>query len=395
MFIMNEWLFKLFVKNREHTEDQAVRGRYGTVGSLTGIVVNLLLSAMKFLVGSITGSVAVTADAANNLSDAGGSIVSLVSVRIAQKPVDKEHPFGHGRMEYIGALGVGVLILLMGIELLRDAVSSILHPEPLAFGWVPFGVLIASILLKGWLFQFYNDAGGRIDSATLKAAAKDSLSDMVATSAVALSMLAGHFLHWQVDGWMGLVVAALVLKAGFDVCKDTIDQLMGGKPDRELGRKIYDMMLSYDNILGVHDLMVHDYGPGRCIASLHAEVPADGNLVELHEIIDRAEQEIAEKLNIIVCIHMDPIVTGDPETDRAYQHLSRFLKEECNGLLLHDLRRVPGKEQINLVFDVALPVGYGDTTLLQAKIVAAARELDPRYCCVIHFDLDYYHDAQT
>ena len=380
---MNKWLLRRLI----HEGDD--RTRIGTVGSATGVVVNVLLAVMKFVVGTLTGSVAVTADAVNNLSDAGGSVVSLVTMRMAQKPVDKDHPFGHGRLEYIGALGVGLLILLMGVELLRDAIGSIMNPTLLKFGWVPFIILLVSVLMKGWLYRFYMTVGKMIDSQSLLAAGKDSLSDMLATSAVLISMLAGHIMGWSVDGWMGLIVALLIFKAGFDVCRETIDHLLGGMPDKELGRKIYDMVLAYDHILGVHDLMVHDYGPGRCIASLHAEVPMDGSLIELHEIIDRAEQEIAEKLNIIVCIHMDPITTDDPETERVREHLSAMLAEE--GLMLHDLRRVPGVEQINLVFDVALPLEYGDTAALRQRICDAAKKLDPRHNCVIHFDIDYYH----
>ena len=382
---MNERLLKRLTSGSDD------RGTIGQAGSWVGIVVNALLAVMKFIVGSVTGSVAVAADAVNNLSDAGGSVVSLVTMRMAQKPVDKEHPFGHGRMEYIGALGVGLLILLMGVELLRDSVNSIMYPALLSFGWVPFGILMVSILMKLWLYRFYKYVGEKIDSSALLAASKDSLSDMIATLAVALSMLLGYFLGWKVDGWMGLAVAGLILKAGFDVCRSTVDQLLGGEPDKALGRKICDMVLAYDNVLGVHDLMVHDYGPGRCMASLHAEVPADGDLIELHEIIDRAEQEIAEKLNIIVCIHMDPIVSGDPETERIRTHLAAMLEKE--GLMLHDLRRVPGKEQINLVFDVALPVDYKDPEALRVRIAQAAKEIDPRHFCVIHFDLDFYHEA--
>lgn len=383
---MNTWLLNRLIG------DSKDRGKIGQAGSVVGIVVNALLATMKFLVGAMTGSVAVAADAVNNLSDAGGSVVSLVTMRMAQKPVDKEHPFGHGRMEYIGALGVGALILLMGFELFRDSINSIMNPELLDFGWVPLVIMLVSIFMKLWLYRFYRQVGTDIDSSALLAAGKDSLSDVAATSAVVISMLAGYFLRWSTDGWMGLVVALLIFKAGFDVCKDTIDQLLGGEPDKELGRKICDMVLAYDSILGVHDLMVHDYGPGRCMASLHAEVPADGSLIELHEVIDRAEQEIAEKLNIIVCIHMDPIITGDEETDKAHEALSAFLARE--GLMLHDLRRVPGKEQINLVFDVAIPVNYENVEGLRQRICAEAKALDPRYACVIHFDMDYYHDTK-
>ena len=388
---MIKWIIRLFIREPENTSDQRVRGQYGTLGSVVGISVNVFLSVVKFLVGTFTGSVAVTADAANNLSDAGGSIISLISIRLAQKPVDREHPFGHGRMEYLGALGVGVLILLMGVELLLSGVDSILHPVRPAFGWVPLLLLIFSILMKVWLYFFYTHVGKKIDASALLAAAKDSLSDVLATSAVALSMVIGVFTAFPVDGVMGVIVAALVLKAGFDVCKDTIDSLMGGKPDKELGRRIIDMLMKYDKILGTHDLILHDYGPGRCVASVHAEVPADGDILELHEMIDQAEREISTELNIPICIHMDPIVSGDPETDRVAAQLNDYLKGRDEGLMLHDLRRVPGAKQINLVFDVVVPAGYKDVKTLEQDICAEAKRIDPCYNCVIHFDVDYYH----
>ena len=388
---MIKWIIRLFIREPENTSDQRVRGQYGTLGSVVGISVNVFLSVVKFLVGTFTGSVAVTADAANNLSDAGGSIISLISIRLAQKPVDREHPFGHGRMEYLGALGVGVLILLMGVELLLSGVDSILHPVRPAFGWVPLLLMIFSILMKVWLYFFYTHVGKKIDASALLAAAKDSLSDVLATSAVALSMVIGVFTAFPVDGVMGVIVAALVLKAGFDVCKDTIDSLMGGKPDKELGRRIIDMLMKYDKILGTHDLILHDYSPGRCVASVHAEVPADGDILELHEMIDQAEREISTELNIPICIHMDPIVSGDPETDRVAAQLNDYLKGRDEGLMLHDLRRVPGAKQINLVFDVVVPAGYKDVKTLEQDICAEAKRIDPCYNCVIHFDVDYYH----
>ncbi|MGN1021154.1 MAG: cation diffusion facilitator family transporter [Aristaeellaceae bacterium] len=388
---MIKWIIRRFIREPENTSDQRVRGQYGTLGSVVGITVNVMLSVVKFLVGTFTGSVAVTADAANNLSDAGGSIISLVTIRLAQKPVDREHPFGHGRMEYLGALGVGVLILIMGVELLLSGADSILHPVRPVFGWVPLLLMLFSILMKVWLYFFYTHVGKKIDASTLLAAAKDSLSDVLATSAVALSMVIGVFTAFPVDGVMGVIVAALVLKAGFGVCKDTIDSLMGGKPDKELGRRIIDMLMKYDKILGTHDLILHDYGPGRCVASVHAEVPADGNLLELHEMIDQAEREISRELNIPICIHMDPIVSGDPETDRVAALLSEYLKGRDEGLMLHDLRRVPGARQINLVFDVVVPPGYKDVKALERDICEEARRIDPCHNCVIHFDVDYYH----
>ena len=380
------------LRKGESPNDQPVRKRLGTLGSGVGVGVNALLAAGKLIIGSLTGSVAVTADAINNLSDAAGSVVSLVSMRLAQKPVDKEHPFGHGRMEYLGALAVGVMILVMGVETFSSGVESILSPEPVAFGWVPFWLLVVSILMKGGLFLFYRSVGTLIDFPSLIAAAKDSLSDMLATSAVVLSMIAAHGFNIPIDGWMGVAVSLLVLKAGFDVVKETVDSLMGGRKNPEVGREIISRMMSYEHILGTHDLLIHDYGPGRCIASIHAEVPADGNILVLHEIIDRAEHEIGEALNIPLCIHMDPIVTGDETTDAANAYLSEALKKKWGeGFMLHDLRMVPGEERTNLVFDVVIPAGFQDTKALTEQLCRAAKEIDPRYECVIHYDIDYYH----
>lgn len=388
---MMQWLLSRLVPGADDVADPQVRSRYGTVGSAVGIAVNVLLAAAKFLAGVLTGSVAITADAANNLSDAGGSVISLITIRLAQKPVDKEHPFGHGRMEYLGALGVGMLILVMGFELLTSGIGSIIHPAKPVFGALPFALLILSILLKGWLYRFYHYIGKKIDASSLLAAAKDSLSDMLATSAVALSMLLALVTDLPVDGVMGVIVAALVLRAGFEVCRDTVDSLMGGKPDAEKGRQIIDLLMKYDCILGTHDLILHDYGPGRCVASVHAEVPADGDLLTLHEMIDQAEREITRELNIPICIHMDPVVSGDAETDRVAALLSDYLRSRHEALMLHDFRRVPGANQTNLIFDVVVPPGYGDTAALAKDISEEARRIDPAHNCVIHFDVDYYH----
>lgn len=379
------------LKQGENPKDQAVRKRLGTIGSSVGVGVNALLAALKLLLGTLTGSVAVTADAINNLSDAAGSVVALVSVRMAQKPHDEEHPFGHGRVEYLGALAVGVMILVMGVETLFSGIRSMVNPVPISFGWLPFWLLVASIVTKGGLFLFYRSIGRLIDNASLMAASKDSLSDMLATAAVVVSMILAHAFGWPVDGIMGALVSLLVLKAGYDVVREMLDTLLGGKLNPELGREIITKLLSYEDILGAHDLLIHDYGPGRCIASVHAEVPADGNILTLHETIDRAEHEIGEALSIQLCIHMDPIVTGDAETDRAHECLSAALKELGDAFMLHDLRRVPGENRVNLVFDVVIPAGYTDTKLLTERLSAAARELDPRHVCVIHYDIDYYH----
>ena len=379
------------LRKGESPADQNVRKRLGTVGSAVGVGVNALLAAGKLLIGSLTGSVAVTADAINNLSDAAGSVVSLVSMRLAQKPVDKEHPFGHGRMEYLGALAVGVMILVMGVETLGSGVRSIISPSEVAFGWTPFWLLVASIAMKGFLFLFYRAVGKLIDFPSLLAAAKDSLSDMLATAAVVVSMIASHGFGVPIDGYMGVAVSLLVLKAGYEVVKDTVDSLMGGRKNPELGREIISRLMKYEHILGTHDLLIHDYGPGRCVASIHAEVPADGDILVLHEIIDRAEHDIGEELGIPICIHMDPIVTGDEKTDAANAYLSEYLKGLDGGFMLHDLRMVPGENRTNLVFDVVIPAGFTETAKLTADICTAAKKIDPRYECVIHYDIDFYH----
>lgn len=383
-------LMNRLLKPGESPDQHAVRRRLGTLGSSVGIAVNVLLAALKLLVGTLSGSLAVTADAANNLSDAAGSIVSLVTIRMAQKPVDREHPFGHGRLEYLGALGVGVLILLMGLELLMSGVRGILYPAALSFSWTMFAILIVSILLKLLLYRFYDALGRFINASALRAAAKDSLSDVLATSAVAVSMLIVHFAGWPVDGWMGTLVALLVLKAGWEVCRDTLDRLLGGKPNHELGRQLLALLSSRKGILGAHDLILHDYGPGRCFASVHAEVPADANLIELHEVIDQAERDIAETLGIPVCIHMDPVITGDEQADEVAAHLTACLAR-CGDFHLHDLRRVPYADHTDLIFDVSIPADFRDTDGLQKRLEDSARELDPLCRCRIHFDIDYYH----
>ena len=389
---MMEKMARKLLRPGESPKDQAVRKRLGMLGSGVGVGVNALLVAVKLFVGSVTGSVAVVADAINNLSDAAGGVVSLVSMRMAQKPVDREHPFGHGRAEYLGALAVGVLILVMGVEMLLTGLRSIVDPAPLSLNVLTFVLLVLSVLVKGGLYLFYNGVGRLIDFSSLIAAAKDSLSDMLATAAVAVSTVAGMIWDVPIDGVMGALVALLVLKAGFEVVREMLDNLLGGRPDPEVGREIIRRLLTYEDILGTHDLLIHDYGPGRCFASVHAEVPAQGDILRLHETIDRAEHEIGEALGVPLCIHMDPIVSGDEKTDAAIAHLSAALRGMDKELMLHDLRMVPGENRTNLVFDVVIPAGYKETKKVTEMLNAAARELDERYVCVIHFDIDYYHE---
>jgi len=386
---LTNWLIRCFIKRPQDIGDPKTRAAYGTLGTCTGVAVNVLLSALKFLLGALSGSLAVMADAVNNLSDAAGSLMALISVRLAGKPDDKEHPFGHGRMEYLGALAVGVLILAAGVQLLREAISGIREPATLSISPLVLGLLALSILVKVWLYFYYRNIARRIDSEALFAASGDSISDVVATSTVLVSMVLQAAFGWRIDGWMGIVVAAFVLKTGFSVCKSTTDRLLGEKPDPNLTKDIRDRMLRFDGIRGVHDLVVHDYGPGRRIASVHAEVSANGDIVAVHEIIDKAERELEQELGITVCIHMDPTVTDDPEVNNVHRRMAEFLAGIDNRLTLHDFRMVPGKDQINLVFDCLLPDGFTERDGLRKALSAFAKQLDPRYEIVVQFDTDY------
>lgn len=386
---MTAWLIRHFIKNPQSVENPSVRASYGTLASVTGVAVNLLLAGGKFLMGLLSGSLAIMADAANNLSDAAGSIVTLITTRLALKPVDHEHPFGHGRMEYIGSLAVGALIVIMGVSLLRDGVTAIFHPEPLAISWLVIVILSLSILMKLWLFLFYRKLGRAVSNGTLLAASKDSLGDVLSTGAVLLSVLVHLAFNITIDGYVGVIVALIVLKAGIDVCRDTVDSLLGCKPDPEKIQQIRELLLQRDGILGLHDLVLHDYGPGRCIASVHAEVSADSDIVAIHEVIDNAEREIGEKLHMAICIHMDPIVTGDEATNRVHRQMAEFLQNTDPALSLHDFRMVPGQDHINLIFDCVLPAGYPNRDELLNALRAYALSLDPRYRLVVQFDTDY------
>lgn len=386
---MTAWLIRTFIQNPECVSDPSVRTAYGTLASVTGVLANLLLAGGKFLVGLLSGSLAIMADAANNLSDAAGSIVTLISVRLAQKPVDVDHPFGHGRMEYLGSLAVGVLIVLMGVTLLRDSASSVLHPKTPSVSWVAVIVLGLSILIKLWMFLFYRKLGTKTANGTLMAASKDSLGDVLSTGAVLVSVACNLAFGWSIDGWIGLLVSFIVLKAGYEVCKDTVDSLLGGRPDPEKIRQLRTLLLSRKGIEGIHDLVLHDYGPGRCFASVHAEVDARGNILEIHELMDDAEREIGSKMNMPICIHMDPIVTDDEETNRMRETMRKFLHETDSSLSMHDFRIVPGENHTNLIFDCVLPAGYRERDKLLHTLSAYAQSVDPRYRLVVTFDTDY------
>ena len=352
---LTQLLLRLFVKDYRNTEDPAVRTRYGKLAGIVGIVCNVLLSAGKLLAGTLSGAVSITADGLNNLSDAASSLVTLLGFRLAERPADEEHPFGHARMEYLSGLFVSVLILLVGAELARSSFEKILHPEPVAFSALSFAVLGASILVKLWMALFCGGLSRRIGSAAMAATAADSLSDVVATSAVLLGTLAGHFFSLRIDGWVGILVAAFILRAGWEAAKDTLDPLLGQSPDPDLVESIQKAVLAHPQVTGVHDLIIHDYGPGRRMMSLHAEVPMDADVLEVHDVIDNIERELKETFHIEAVIHMDPIATKDPQTNALREKMAALVREIDPAMTIHDFRMTVGPDHQNLIFDVVVP----------------------------------------
>ncbi len=380
-------LARFFIKNQNDAKDPAARQAYGILCGAVGIFLNLCLFAGKFLAGTLSNSIAITADAFNNLSDAGSSIITLIGFKMAGQKPDPSHPFGHGRIEYISGLLVSVIILLMGAELLKSSVSKILRPEEMVFSPVVLGILLCSILVKCYMFLYNRKLGKRLDSAAMLATATDSLSDMLATSVVLAATLIGHFTSLTIDGWCGVLVGLFICYAGFGAAKDTISPLLGQAPDKEFVRQINDIVMSYSDVLGIHDLIVHNYGPGRVLISLHAEVPADGELLALHDTIDTIEHELRNTLHCHAVIHMDPVCTGDEQTMRLKALVTGYLKEISGAVSMHDFRIVAGPTHTNLIFDVAVPYDFPlPDNELSEKIKARIRQDNPSYFAVIDID---------
>ncbi len=346
---------KLLIKNRENTSDPAVRQKYGVLCGIMGIVLNLLLFAGKVFAGILTGSIAITADAFNNLSDAGSSLITLVGFRLAGQKPDPQHPFGHGRFEYISGLIVSMLILLMGFELGKSSVEKILHPEAVEFSWVTVIILAAAIGVKIYMGLYNRSVGKKINSAAMMATMTDSLGDAVATAAVLAATLVAHFSGWNIDGYCGVLVAGMILIAGFRSAQETISPLLGQPPEPEFVEEIEKTVLAHGNVAGIHDLIVNDYGPGRKIISLHAEIPSNADLWESHDMIDNIEHELMEKMGCIAVIHMDPIITDDETAVALRKALAEEIKEVDEGITIHDLRIVPGPTHTNVIFDAVLP----------------------------------------
>lgn len=382
-------LSKFFIKDRDNFTDVHVRQSYGMLCGTLGIVLNILLFCGKYAAGLFSHSIAITADAFNNLSDAGSSIITLIGFKMAGQKPDPDHPFGHGRIEYISGLLVSVAIIIMGFELLKNSAEKILHPSELLFSPIIIAILIISILVKCYMAFYNKSIGNKIDSSSMKAVSTDSFSDMIATSVVLISTIISHFTGLKVDGWCGILVGLFICYAGYNAAKDTISPLLGQAPDPEFVEKINKIVLSYDKVTGIHDLIVHNYGPGRILISLHAEVPADGDLVELHDMIDLIEHELKSTLLCHAVIHMDPVFPWDEETAKLKQQVLDYLHTLDERFSVHDFRLVKGSTHTNVIFDISAPFDYNvsDETLA-GDIKKRLSEENPKYIGVI--DVDRY-----
>ena len=387
---MIKLLVKIFIKDSQNTADSKVRVAYGYLCGAVGIALNILLFAGKIIAGTISGSVAVTADAFNNLSDAGSSIISLIGFRLASQKPDPHHPFGHGRFEYIASLIISIIIVLMGFELGKSSFEKIVAPQAVEYSAVTFAVLGVSVLVKLYMFFYNNSVGKKIDSATMRATAMDSISDAVSTGAVLISAVIAMFTNLALDGWMGLVVAAFIMVTGFKSAKETIDSLLGTPPSPEFVKQIEDMALQYDDIIGVHDMIVHNYGPGRTFVSLHAEVPSDGDIVAIHDTVDNAEREIAKELGCLVTIHMDPVDVHDEHTAQLREKVSEIIKQINPDITFHDFRVVSGPTHTNLIFDIVSPMDCGLSDQELADTIAdKIHQCNESYFAVINVDKDF------
>lgn len=382
---MTKLLVKLFVKDYKNTEKQEVRTSYGTLASVVGIISNVILFIVKIIIGIIIRSISVTGDAFNNLSDAASSVVGFFGVKIAGRPADKEHPFGHGRAEYIASFIVAFLIIQVGFTVIKNSISKILNPEAVLFNWTAIILLSVSVLIKLWLAYFNLKLNKHIDSMVMKATATDSFADVLVTSATILSIIIEKLTTYSVDGWMGIIVGVFVTISGISVAKETLLPLMGEAVKKDVYKKITEKVESYDGIIGSHDLIVHNYGPNNIMATIHAEIPNDADLKKAHEIIDLIERDILEDFGILLVIHMDPIEVNDIKTLEKRDMVSNIVANLETKASIHDFRVVNGEKQINLIFDLVVPHSYGvkDQQELLAKLIQKTRKVDYRYECIV------------
>ena len=387
---MVTFLSRWLIQDYDRPEDPEVRRKYGVLCGSVGIGLNLLLFLAKFFAGTISGSIAITADAFNNLSDAGSSLVTIVGFKLAGQKPDPSHPFGHGRMEYLSGLAVSVLILLMGFELLQSSVDKIRHPAAIEFSWLSVVILLLGIAGKLYMSYYNRSVGNKINSAAMKATAADSLSDSISTAAVLAATLIAHFFSVNIDGWVGVAVACFILYAGYNAAKDTIDPLLGQAPDPELVTDVEKTVLSFPPIQSIHDMIVHDYGPGRLMISLHAEVPADGDLLEMHDTIDLVEQTLREKFHCDAVIHMDPIVTNDEQVLKMRSKMHQLVQVIDKRITVHDFRMVTGPTHTNLIFDVACPFDLKQSDEeVKRQVEEIVDLLDGNYNAVVTVDRIY------
>ena len=387
---MTKFLIKLFIKDKDKVDDNEVRGKYAMLSSITGIVVNILLSVFKLIIGIIANSMSIISDALNNVSDAGSSIITMVGFKMSQKKVDSDHPWGHGRMEYITALFVDILIILVGFELLQSSVDKIIHPELPNISNVTIILLVVAIFAKLWLFLFYRKIAKKINSAAIKGTAYDSISDSISTLAVLISAIVARFAGISIDGYVSLLVSIFILITGIKAVKEIVDLLLGQKPDPEYVKAIEEFAKKYDTIEGIHDIMVHDYGPGRKIVSIHAEIPANTDICRAHDIIDQMEQDIFEEFGCITTIHMDPIVVDDEEINSMKKKAEEIVKNMNEKYSIHDFRMTDGGERINLIFDLVVPTDEkADKEELIKTIQQELKKENEKYFAVIKVEHSY------
>lgn len=384
---MTNILIRLFIRDKDNTKDSKVRGKYGMLSSITGIIVNILLSIFKLTIGIISNSMSIISDALNNVTDAGSSVVTMIGFKMSQKEVDSDHPWGHGRMEYITAFIVDILIILVGVELFQNSIDKIIHPEVPDVSTVTIILLVVAILVKLWLFLFYKKIAKMIDSSAIRATAYDSISDSVSTLVVLASAIVAKFSGVSIDGYASIFVSIFILFTGFKALKETVDILLGGKPDEEFIKEIIEFTQKYTMISGIHDIMVHDYGPGRQIVSFHAEVPADCDICKAHDVIDELEQELYKEFKCITTIHMDPIVVNDDKISEMKQLIENMIKNIDEEYSIHDFRMTDGGSRINLIFDLVVPRDKKiDKENLDKEVKNRIKEIDKKYFAVIKIE---------
>lgn len=392
---MIEFLIRRFVPDWQQVQRTDVRERYGTLAAAVGILSNIFLCIIKGLIGLFSGSIAVTADAVNNLSDAGSSVITLLAFKIAGKPADEEHPYGHARMEYISGMAVSFIIILLGLELMGSSFEKILHPEEVGVSALTYLVLIVSIAVKLWQGMFNRSLGKRISSEALQATAADSLNDVFSTGAVLLSTLVYQFTAIPIDGWVGMLVAIFITVSGVKLIMETGSPLLGQAPDPQMVRELEEKITAYDGVIGIHDLQVHNYGPGRVFATVHAEVPANRDILVSHDIIDNIEREVGHEMNLNLVIHMDPVVTDDERLNQLHAQVQQIVAGIDSNLSMHDFRAVFGPTHTNLVFDVVVPPGFSlSDSELSRRIEQQVQALGS-YFCVITVDHNYAYFPQN